>query len=295
MAVVKIVNSNHTLHGPKGLKQRRRTGVRCEASLASSNHSVSQFRNRKVVSHCLEEKLRRQSAELRIAGERETRCKMELDSFVYAVTHDLMAPLRILLGFSGYLKSEYGSQLDETALGYVANMESSAKNLAALVTGLGTLAKQASMERKPTRVSLNEIVDSAVDDLRDVIEQRGCQIEVCQLPDVQCDPKQFKLLFLNLIENAIKFNDSEVPTVHIDASQNLGQTIISIRDNGIGISPKFHQAVFDVFRQLRRSASSAGIGMGLTLCRLIAQQNGGCIWIESNGVSGTTFFVAIPS
>ena len=129
-------------------------------------------------------------------------------------------------------------------------------------------------------------------------------VETDPLPTLRCDKSQIAQVFQNLISNAIKYRSANSPRIHISAQQISAQQIaapqdetgclISVRDNGMGIAPAYHDKVFGVFRRLH-GADYAGTGIGLAICKKIIEKHGGRIWVESGAEEGSVFKFSIPS
>jgi len=114
------------------------------------------------------------------------------------------------------------------------------------------------------------------------------------LPTVMADGMQLVQLFQNLISNAIKFHGEERPRIHISAKQEENEWVLSVRDNGIGIDPEYHERIFLIFQRLHGRGEYAGTGIGLAICKRIAERHGGRIWVQSELGKGSTFYFTIP-
>jgi len=135
---------------------------------------------------------------------------------------------------------------------------------------------------------------AAVENLAEVIARRGAQVAIGPLPTVRASAPQLIQLFQNLIENAIKYGPAEAPQVDISAREDASAWRFSVRDNGIGIEPAYHEKIFAVFQRLHGRDEYPGTGMGLAICRKIVERHGGRIWVESEAGTGATFHFTLP-
>jgi len=148
-------------------------------------------------------------------------------------------------------------------------------------------------EFQPTPVS--RIVESAVSNLSSAIDETGAEIVVEDLPTVTCDGSQLVQVFQNLIGNAVKFaRPGESPVVRVGAFEGDGVWTFAVRDNGIGIEPKYFERIFQMFQRLHTRQEYAGTGIGLALCKKIVERHGGRIRVESTPGQGTTFLFTLP-
>ena len=115
-----------------------------------------------------------------------------------------------------------------------------------------------------------------------------------ELPTVAGDPAQLVHLLQNLIGNALKYHGADPPRVHVSAACRRGECVVSVRDNGIGIEPKYHARIFEIFRRLHDAQDYPGTGIGLAVCRRIVHRHGGRIWLESAPGRGSVFYFTIP-
>jgi len=134
----------------------------------------------------------------------------------------------------------------------------------------------------------------ACENLRTSIEESGADIRIGSLPSVLADSTQLTQLFQNLIGNALKYRDTRRPEVQIEATPTDGTWIFSVQDNGIGIDPRYFERIFQMFQRLHTRAEYPGTGIGLAICRKIAERHGGRIWVESQPGRGSTFWFTIP-
>jgi light-regulated signal transduction histidine kinase (bacteriophytochrome) len=132
-------------------------------------------------------------------------------------------------------------------------------------------------------------VETALVNLGMAVTESGAQITYDPLPTVMGDSSQLVQLFQNLIGNAIKFKGSEPVRVHISAQSGEGHWEFSVRDNGIGIASEYHQRIFVMFQRLHGRTEYPGTGIGLAICKKIAERHGGTVWVESTPGEGSNF------
>lgn len=222
------------------------------------------------------------------AGEKAARD--ELNQFVYAASHDLQEPLRAISAYTQLLQRKYADDPECAELtGFVLE---GAGRMHSMISSLLAYSRINPVPRR-TVMKLAVVAQWAVANLGAEIRESGAKITVGDLPEVAIDESQFVQLFQNLLSNALKFRGEEPPRIEISAEEQENGYVISIRDNGPGIPPKYHTQVFDVFKRLH-GKSIPGNGIGLALCRRIVHGHGGRIWVESEGSGGSTFKFTIP-
>jgi PAS domain S-box-containing protein len=219
----------------------------------------------------------------------------EMDDFIHVVSHDLKEPLRGIEAFAGFLAEDYGPLLDEEGRRYVQFLKSSAIRMKDLIHDLLTLASISRKAPALQQVDLNQLLKRVEQELAYAIEQKQGRITQKQpLPTLLCDPTQIGEIFKNLISNALKFNMSPAPEVEIDLKEQEGAFLFSVRDNGIGIDPRYQEQIFGLFERLHRQEEFEGTGAGLAICKKIVESYGGRIWVESEPNRGSTFFFTLP-
>jgi light-regulated signal transduction histidine kinase (bacteriophytochrome) len=219
----------------------------------------------------------------------------EMDDFMHVVSHDLKEPLRGIEAFAGFLLEDYGDRLDEQGKRYLGFLKQSAVRMKDLIHDLLTLASLSRKEPSRQSVELREVVARMERDLAYAIGSRHAEIRVAgSLPVVTGDPTQLGELFKNLVSNAIKFNVSDHPVVTISSSEENGMVRVAVADNGIGIDPRYHERIFDLFERLHPQEEFEGTGAGLAICRKIVEGYGGRIWVESAPGHGSTFVLTLP-
>lgn len=143
-------------------------------------------------------------------------------------------------------------------------------------------------------VDIASVLSEAIANLEVVIEESSAKIEFSDMPVVHGDRQQLVRLFENLIGNAVKFRRETSPVVHISVEARDESWLFSIRDNGIGIDPKYYEKIFVIFQRLHNRDTFSGTGLGLAISKRIMERHGGRIWVESEPGNGSTFFLTLP-
>ncbi|MFZ5831068.1 MAG: sensor histidine kinase [Planctomycetota bacterium] len=233
------------------------------------------------------------------------RSNRELEQFAYVASHDLQEPLRKIRTFGDRLESNCREQLDELGQECIDRMQSAAARMQMLIEGLLTLSRVTTRGQNFVPVDLAQVAHEVVGDLESQIERSGGRVEVGKLPTIEADPLQMRQLLQNLIGNALKFHrDEEPPVVQVHGrfvhgrshrtSTALEQCRLVVEDNGIGFEAKYQERIFGVFQRLHSRDVFEGTGIGLAICRRIAERHGGTISATSVPGSGSTFEVVLP-
>jgi signal transduction histidine kinase len=224
------------------------------------------------------------------------RSNTELEQFAYVASHDLQEPLRKVASFCQLLQQRYGGRLDERADQYIGFAVDGAQRMQALINDLLAFSRVGRMERPHAPVDCNALLARARDDLSTAIEASGAAVEAGPLPTVEGDASLLRLVFQNLIGNAIKFRGDAPPRVRVDAERDDGQWRFSVADNGIGIDPEYAERIFVIFQRLHPRSSYEGTGIGLAMCRKIVEYHGGRMWLDTdNGAGGSRFCFTLPA
>ena len=233
----------------------------------------------------------------------------ELEAFSYSVSHDLRAPLRHIGGFSKMLVEEFGPTLDPTAQHYLDRIQSGTQKMGLLVDELLNLAKvgRQALNRQPCK--LNAIVEEVLAILEPESEGRQVQWVIGELPLVECDPVLAKQVFQNLLANALKFTRPRggvvagararpaltQTVIEVGYAETDGQTVFTVRDNGIGFNMKYVDKLFGVFQRLHRTEDFEGTGIGLATVQRIVQKHGGQVWAEGEVDKGAAFHFTLSA
>jgi PAS domain S-box-containing protein len=254
--------------------------------ISSAIRDVSKRRQVEQEAELRRQELARTNADLAAVNQ-------ELEAFSYSVSHDLRAPLRHIDGFARILKEEHAAELSEEAQRYLDRVLHGANHMGHLVDDLLNLAKIGRRDLARQRTKLDLLVREALADLPGT-ENRNVEWRVEPLPEVDCDPGLLKLVFNNLLGNALKFTRGREPAViEIGTSDSAGPTTIFVRDNGVGFDPKYADKLFGVFQRLHRQEDFEGTGVGLATVQRIIRKHGGEVWAESEVDHGATFFFSL--
>lgn len=219
----------------------------------------------------------------------------ELDDFTYVVSHDLKEPLISVQGYTKMIRHEYSQLLDPKGREYVQAVVDSCSHMKRLIDDLLLLSRISKLAEKRSRVHLGELIAGVLEELRFSIRERHAEITVQKhMPDVLGVDTHLRIVFRNLIANALKFSDKPVPKIEIGATSAEEATTVFVRDNGIGIEKAHFDRIFLIFQRLHRKDEYEGVGAGLTIVRKIIESQGGRIWVESNVGEGSTFRFTIP-
>jgi len=219
----------------------------------------------------------------------------ELDDFTYVVSHDLKEPLISVQGYTKMIRHEYSRLLDSQGREYVQAVVDSCSHMKRLIDDLLLLSRISKLAEKRSRVHLGELIAGVLEELRFSIRERHAEITVHRhMPDVLGVDTHLRIVFRNLIANALKFSDKPVPKIEIGATSTKEATTVFVRDNGIGIEKAHFEKIFLIFQRLHRKEEYEGVGAGLTIVRKIVESQGGRIWVESNVGEGSTFKFTIP-
>ncbi len=295
------------------------------------NRMLAQIQDRDAALHAAKEQLERRVEErtgelkgelaerrkaerrLAVANAELRQSNQELDDFAYIASHDLKEPLRGIHNFAVFLLEDYADRLDDDGRAKLETLTRLSRRMETLIDSLLQFSRVGRVDLAIDRVDLNQTVAGVLDSLQVQLRDSRTEVRIPQpLPTVRCDRVRVGEIFGNLISNAIKYNDKEERWIEIgtlpaarSAPADLEGTsaglpaavappVFYVRDNGIGIPEKHHEAVFRIFKRLHsRDRYGGGTGAGLTIVKKLVERHHGRIWLESAPGAGTTFYFTL--
>lgn len=237
----------------------------------------------------------RKAEELAALNQELTRSNRELEAFSYSVSHDLRAPFRHIVGYAEMLREKYGDKLDTKAGRYINVIIESAESAGKLVDDLLGFSQMGRMTVVPIRVDMNRLVDEVRDVLGADTEGRRIEWDIKPLPPVNGDPGMMRQVMQNLVSNAIKYTRKrDIAHIGIESHETDSETIVTVRDNGVGFDMAYVGKLFGVFQRLHRVEDYEGTGIGLANVRRIIERHGGRTWAEGELDKGAAFHFALP-
>jgi PAS domain S-box-containing protein len=267
---------------------------------------TEQVRAQQTQHHLALEQAARREAEarqtqLRRYSEELERSNQELQAFAYVASHDLQEPLRKIRAFGDVLREDFGSALGTEGSDFLQRMQNAAERMQTLINDLLAYSRVTTRAQPFREVDLNSVVEEVLDTLELRTRETGASIEVKDLPSLQADPLQMQQLLQNLIGNALKFHKPDTsPRVTVltrpapDAPDERSWIELVVQDSGIGFDERYLDRIFSIFQRLHGRGGFEGTGVGLAICRKIAERHGGSITAHSAPDQGASFVVRLP-
>ncbi|GAB2676232.1 hypothetical protein GCM10027036_32460 [Flavihumibacter cheonanensis] len=269
----------------------------------NKNHPIRMIGNTRDITHIkkVEIDLQRNLREL-------NRSNKELEEFAYAASHDLQEPLRKITTFGSRLSQKFSNQVGEEGQMYIQRMQVATDHMRNLIDNLLELSRVTRNRQPFESVDLSALFSDVLGDLELSIEETGASIEMGMLPIVDGIPSLLRQLFINLLSNSIKFHKpGEAPLIEVSSkslskkekekhflSPSSGYVQIDIRDHGIGFDQEYEQRIFQVFQRLHGKSEYPGSGIGLAICKRIAERHNGFISASGKEGEGAVFSIILP-
>ncbi len=223
------------------------------------------------------------------------RSNKELEQFAYIASHDLQEPLRMVASYTQLLEKRYKDTLDEDAKEFIRYASAGATRMQKMINGLLTYSRVQTRGKEPELVEAEKALEEAMSNLTFLINENNAKVTYESLPGVYADKDQLVRLFQNLLDNAIEYRSEETPKIQINAERQEDEWEFSVKDNGIGINPKYTDKIFQIYKRLHTRDKHDKTGIGLAICKRIVERHGGRIWVESEEGKGSTFYFTIPT
>lgn len=238
---------------------------------------------------------KRRLAELAVAHKELEQKNKELGQFAYIASHDLQEPLRTITGFVDLLKDYCQDKSNEEAKQYIDFISQGTFRMTALIKGLLDYSR-IGRNKELSLVDCNDVLQNVREDLASSIQEANATLDIGELPKIKGYEIELRLLFQNLIINAIKFRRKNTsPEMMISAEKESGYWKFCVRDNGIGIATEHKERIFSIFQRLHTKNEYEGTGIGLSHCQKIVDLHGGKIWVDSSADQGSSFYFTIPA
>lgn len=264
-------------------KQERPAGV------LETNNDITERKHREEEIRDLNQELLRRSTDLEATNR-------ELEAFAYSVSHDLRAPLRHIAGYAEMLRKSTSAVLNEKSHRYMTVILESAKRMGNLIDDLLTYSRMGRVETRRTLVNLDQLVKEVLTEARQDADGRNIVWKIESLPPCYADRSMLRLVFVNLISNAIKFTRQR-PLAEIAVGRTEGnpnELVVFVRDNGTGFDMKYAHKLFGVFQRLHHANEFEGTGIGLATVQRIIHGHGGKVRAEGVIDQGATFYFSLP-
>ena len=244
----------------------------------------------------LEVKVKERTAELRKTNVDLQSVNKELEAFAYSVSHDLRAPVRHIAGFTELLQKHVEPVLDDKSRHHISMILDSAKRMGTLVDDLLAFSRIGRAETQKTTVHLEQLIKGVIGEVAPDAQGRNIAWRIGTLPICYGDPSMLRLVFANLVTNAVKFTRTrEQAEIEIDSLNHTpDEVVVFVKDNGVGFDMKYKDKLFGVFQRLHSQEAFEGTGIGLATVQRIVQAHGGRVWAEASVNNGATFYVVLP-
>lgn len=228
-------------------------------------------------------------------NEHLSRSNEELERFAYICSHDMQEPVRMMNAYASFLADEQAEHLDETGKKHIGIIKRNAEHMRKMIADILAFSRVGREAPKLEKLDCSQIVQEVLAEFEAIIAQRKAVVVCNPLPTLEGCQTLVRVLFQNLIGNALKFQDgAQPPEIRIDAEMADSEWLFTIKDNGIGIDPAFNDKVFTIFQRIHRKEEYPGTGIGLSTCKKFVEFCGGKIWFESALGKGSVFSFTIP-
>jgi signal transduction histidine kinase len=274
-------------------REMRLQGVREEVRVAVTALAGRDEEGRPIFDGLLEDIRERQTPAVEPSAEtsRLVRSNEDLRLFASLAAHELKEPLRTIEQSTRLLLDDAGPLLRGEVRRSAELVVGGVRRLQSMIEGLLTLARLGASDERAESCDCNQVVSDVLESLRAKLSETGAKVEVKPLPSVRVDATQLRLVFRNLLSNALEFRGDSEPRIRVAALQDGDEWVFSVRDEGTGIDPRDAERIFERFTRL---GEGSGAGLGLAICKHVVERHGGRIWVESQPGRGSTFLFTLP-
>ncbi len=229
------------------------------------------------------------------AEEEIIRSNQELEQFAYVASHDLLEPVRKIVGFTQLFAKSFDAPIEGKSEEYMDYVIDGAKRMQVLIEDLLQYSRAGTTELDFQDVDLNVVLQEVEENLELSIKETNAEIRYNKLPVIKAHKSFMVRLFQNLINNSLKYRSDAAPHIEIYANQKTREWEFVVADNGLGIDPEHAQRIFIIFQRLHGKSEYSGTGIGLAVCRRMVERHNGKMWLDtSSDRHGSTFKFTIP-
>ncbi len=241
--------------------------------------------------------LEQKSEQIHLQNKKLEESNEDLKNFAYVASHDLKEPLRMISSYTSLLNKRYSHLFDETAEEFFEFITDGARRMEGMLDDLLSYSRVNSQDQPKKPINTLHIMQIVEVNLRNKVEAAGGELRFKeeQFPTIMSNRTHMTQLFQNLVSNGLKFTGDKKPIVTVACYLKEDNYVFSVKDNGIGISPKNKEKIFEMFSRLHTRDEYEGTGIGLATCKKIVERLGGQIWVESEVNEGCTFFFSVPN
>lgn len=210
----------------------------------------------------------------------------ELDQFAYIVSHDLKAPLRAISNLADWIEEDLGGKIESDVASHLSLLKQRVGRMGHLIDGILKYSRAGREPSLPQLVNCEQLID----ELKLMIGiDESIVLRTRQLPSIETDKLKLQQVFANLLTNAVKYGQTEKPTITVSYENRDGKAVFCVQDNGPGLSPEYHDKIFNIFTMLDKPKDNS-TGIGLAIVKKIVEERGGRVWVESEPGNGASFY-----